>query len=101
MLRRVAALGVALVAALGCRHEATLPLEQEKFVEVMVELRRAAQESSGQEEFETRKQAILEDAGVSEAQLRAYARQAPRDPAALSTTYDSINARLERFHEPE
>jgi len=101
MSRGLAALAVAVLCAAGCSREAALPLEQEKFVEVMVSLRRAALESSGQEEFETRKQSILKQAGVTEQQLQAYAREAPRDPRGLSTAYDSITARLGRLSEPE
>jgi hypothetical protein len=98
----VPALALVLVwSGAGCRREPAAPLPQETFVEVMVALRQAAQQSSGQADFEARKEVILKRARVTEVQLRAYARSAPRDPRALSTAYDSIAARLERFHEPE
>lgn len=99
--------GVALIMLIlafttaGCRQEPAAPLEREKFVEVMVALRQAALEGPAQEDFETRKQAILEREGVSEDQLRAYARWGTRNGRALSEAYDSIAARLQRFHEPE
>jgi hypothetical protein len=99
--------GVAIVLLAGtcvlgaCRREPPAPLPQEQFVEVMVALRRAALESTAQADFETRKEAILRRARVTEEQLRAYARYGPRDGRALSDAYDSIAARLQRYHEPE
>jgi len=102
MVRGAAVLVFAATCLLaGCGREAALPLEQEQFVEVMVSLRRASQESSSPSDFEARKRVILQKAGVTEDQLRAYARAAPRDPRALAEAYDSIAARLQRYHEPE
>jgi hypothetical protein len=96
--------GLALVLAClfgGCGRQPAAPLEQEKFVQVMVSLRRAALESGSRADFEAKKQAILQRAGVTDAQLRAYGRYAPRDPRGASEAYESIAARLQRFHEPE
>jgi len=102
MWRVTAAVAVAAVCTLGgCGRQPPLPLEQEQFVEAMVALRRAALETPDQGQFEARKQAILQQAGITEEQLRAYGRQAPRNPKALVEAYDSINARLQRFHEPQ
>jgi len=102
MLRGVVVLALAAVWAGGCSRPTPLPMEREKFVEVMVALRRAALEAdTDRGEFDTRKAAILKEAGVTEQQLRDYASQAPRDARALSETYDSIVAQVQRFHEPE
>jgi hypothetical protein len=92
---------VAAAVSLSCRREPAAPLAQETFVEVMVALRRASTESADQADFEARKQVILERAGVTEDELRAYARRASRDARALSDAYDSISARLQRLSEPE
>ena len=91
----------AAVGLVSCRREPAAPLAQETFIEIMVSLRRASTESADQADFEARKQVILERAGVTEDELRAYARRAPRDARALSDAYDSISARLQRFSEPE
>ena len=102
MLRGTAVILVAAACGLGaCGREPPLPLAQEQFVEVMVSLRRAALETPDQGAYETRKQEILKQAGVTEAQLRAYARAATRNPMALADAYDSIAAQVQRFHEPE
>jgi hypothetical protein len=99
----VVVLVLALPWAAACRRQsASLPMEQETFVEVMVALRRAANElGSEQSLFEQRKAEILATAGVTEAELRAYAREAPRRPAELAEAYDSIAAQLQRYQEPE
>ncbi|NJD10218.1 MAG: hypothetical protein FIB01_07170 [Gemmatimonadetes bacterium] len=102
MLRGTAVVALAAACLLaGCQRQQALPLEQEEFVQVMVALRRAALETPDQSQFDAKKQAILGRARITEDQLRAYARQATRDPRALADAYDSINTRLQRFHEPQ
>jgi hypothetical protein len=102
MRRTTAALVLSLgVVAGGCERETAAPMEREQFVEVMVSLRRASQEAGSQANFDARRAAILEQAGVTEAQLRAYARQAPAYARELVEAYDSIAAQLQRYHEPE
>jgi hypothetical protein len=102
-MRGLAVLVLATACSLGgCRREEpAAPMERTTFVEVMVSLRRAALQSSSQEDFESRKQAILREARVTEDQLRAYARLGARDGPALADAYDTISARLQRYQEPE
>jgi hypothetical protein len=103
-MRSVAVGGLVLVlaGATACGQERSLPMERETFVEVMVALRRVANEPGiDQVTFERRKTEILASAGVTEQELQAYARAAPRRPGELAEAYDSISARLQRYQEPE
>jgi hypothetical protein len=60
----------------------------------MVELRKAARGVQDTTAFAARRQAILADAGVTEAQLRAYLTTHIRDLEHLAAVWESINVRL-------
>jgi len=101
-MRGVAALVLILALPVwGCERETAAPLGQDTFVEVMVSLRRASREAEGQEDFEARKAEILRQAGVTDADMRAYARIAAGNAPELAEAYDSIAARLQRYEQPD
>jgi hypothetical protein len=84
-----------LASFAGCQREAEPSgLPQSRFIEVMVELRKAAQGVQDSAAFATRRAQILADAGVTEAQLRAYLTTHIRDLDHLAATWESINVRL-------
>jgi hypothetical protein len=84
-----------LAALAGCERE-TEPagLPHSRFIQVMVELRKAARGVQDSAAFEARKQQVLADAGVTEAQLRAYLAAHIRDLDHLAAVWESINVRL-------
>jgi len=69
-------------------------LPQSRFIDVMVELRKAAQGVQDTAAFAARRQAILTEAGVTEEQLRAYLTTHIRDLDHLAAVWESINVRL-------
>lgn len=94
MTRRILSLAPLLVLV-ACRQPAPHePMPRETFIHVMVELRRAAQESPSQAEFEARKEAILAEAGVSDSALVAFVRAHEGRLDYLSALWDSVDARL-------
>jgi hypothetical protein len=86
---------LAAVAALGCGREgAGTTLAETRFIEVMVELRRAALRAPDPGVYEAEKQQILRNAGVTEAELRAYVERHGRDLEHMAAVWESINVRL-------
>ena len=86
---------VLLALLAGCEREAEpAGLPQSRFIQVMVELRKAARGVPDSAAFEARKQQVLADAGVTEAQLRAYLAAHVRDLDHLAAVWESINVRL-------
>lgn len=84
---------VALCA--GCnRTDAGTGLSQTRFIDVVVELRRAALSLPEPAAFAARKQQILSDAGVTEEELRAYITAHERDLSHMAAVWESINVRL-------
>jgi hypothetical protein len=84
-----------LVSLAGCqRTSEPAGLPQSRFIEVMVELRKAARGVQDTAAFEARRQQVLADAGVTEEQLRAYLAQHMRDLDELAAVWESINVRL-------
>ncbi|MGH7578141.1 MAG: hypothetical protein ACREM1_23870 [Longimicrobiales bacterium] len=85
----------AMLALTGCRGEQPVePMPRETFVEVIVELRRAATENASQAEFDARKAEILEEANVTDSALVEYARLHGRQLEHMAAVWDSVNARL-------
>jgi hypothetical protein len=85
---------VTVAAVCGCARDTdTTGLPQRRFIEVIVELRRAAQDGETAQ-FAARKQQILEKAGVTEEQLRAYVKTHERDLEHMAAVWESINVRL-------
>src|SRR5919108_232219 len=86
---------VLLALLAGCEREAEpAGLPQSRFIQVMVELRKAARGVQDSAAFEARKQQVLADAGVTETQLRAYLAAHVRDLDHLAAVWESINVRL-------
>lgn len=84
-----------LVSVAGCQREAEpAGLPQSRFIEVMVELRKAAREVADSAAFAARKQQILADKGVTEEQLRTFLTTHIRDLDHLAAVWESINVRL-------
>lgn len=95
MNRSAALLCILLATIAGCERESEpAGLPQSRFIEVMVELRRAARGVQDTTAFAARKQQILTDAGVTEEQLRAYLATHMRDLDHLAAVWESINVRL-------
>lgn len=69
-------------------------INRSEFVDVIVELRRAARSTPEPASFEARRQQILHDAGVTDAQLRAYVQAHSRDFEHMAAVWESINVRL-------
>lgn len=85
---------IALAAtALGCARAAP-PISDEQFIDAVVALRRNAYETSDTAGFATRRDSVLRELGLSEAELEAYVRFRLREPARLAAAWDSANARL-------
>lgn len=86
---------VAVLVACSGSDEGALGPRDARFVETVVELRRAASESDSAA-YEAEKERVLEAAGFTEDDLRAYVEAQARDPARMALIWDSINARLTR-----
>lgn len=93
-------LGVVLVSAglmlCGCGRGPSLPLPQETFVSVMVELRKASSQVGPGPAFDVKREQILAKAGVTEAELEAHARALQAHPEALREAFDSIRVAMQR-----
>ena len=77
----------------GCAEpEPVLPAEA--FVDVLVAVRQAAREAGSPEAFAARRDAILEEAGVTEAELQAFVDEGVHDPKRLAEAWDSAATRL-------
>jgi hypothetical protein len=84
-----------LVSLAGCeRASEPAGLPQSRFIDVMVELRKAARGVQDTAVFAARRQQVLADAGVTEEQLRAYLTTHIRDLDHLAAVWESINVRL-------
>jgi hypothetical protein len=96
--RAVLLLGLSVPAGCG-RGDATTAIERDRFVETIVELRHAAMETRGDTAaYEVRKQQILQEQGVTEAELRDYVERRGRDVEHMAEVWNEINTRLgERF----
>jgi hypothetical protein len=92
--RRFAAVGVFLLSACRGGWAPVEPVSRTTFVEVIVALRRAANETPSQPAFETRKASILEEAGVTEADLLEYVRTHAGELEMMASVWDSIEVRL-------
>jgi hypothetical protein len=86
-------LGLALAACAA--DEAAFGVSDARFIETMVELRRAAVTAgTDTAQFEQLRQAVLEDHGVTEADLRAYVEAKGGDLDHMAAVWDSVSARL-------
>ena len=80
----------------GCERGPSLPLRQETFVSVMVELRKASSEVGPGPAFDVKRAEILRKAGVTEAELEAHARALQAHPDELREAFDSMKAGMQR-----
>ena len=98
---RVLLVGLVLLLS-GCAAEAnTFGASDERFVETMVELRRAALTAGADTaEFMRLRDAVLEEQGVTEEELRAYVEARGGDLEHMAAVWDSVVARLSD-QEPE
>jgi hypothetical protein len=87
-------LAAALLAACGAGSGAP-GLTDERFVTVVVELRRAAAETRGNPgAYPARRDSILQAAGVTEDQLRAYVDAHGGDLRHMAEIWADVNRRL-------
>jgi hypothetical protein len=84
----------ALFLLAGCERGVVEPMPRAKFIQVMVELRKADQESTTPEAFSTKRAEILTRHGVTDSLLIAFVQAQQGDVNALAEVFDSINARL-------
>lgn len=76
-------------------------LSDERFIAVVVELRRATEHTrSDSEQFPVLRDSILDAAGVTEAQLRAYVDAHAGDLRHMAEIWSTINRRLAEASEP-
>jgi len=80
----------------GCAvEENTFGADDRRFVDTMVELRVAALTAgSDTAQFEELRQAVLEEHGVTETDLRAYVEAHSSDLDHMAAIWDSISTRL-------
>ena len=86
-----------LAACSGDRSGAT-DVSDDRFIDTLVELRRAAVEDPGG--FAAAKEQILAENGVTEESLRAYISAHIDDLGRLAAVWDTVNARLAPAEEP-
>jgi hypothetical protein len=99
MIRSVVlAIGVLLA---GCEGGgAAFGPDDERFVETIVALRRAALDAGADTAaFEAARARILEERGVTEASLESYVERRSADLREMAAIWDSVNARLSQERE--
>jgi hypothetical protein len=83
-----------LLSGCGRRADAT-GIDDDQFVEAMVQLRRAAERTRLQpDSFPPERERVLANAGVTEEQLLAYVQAHGTDLQHMATIWESINQRL-------
>ncbi|HEX9106816.1 MAG TPA: hypothetical protein VF832_06305 [Longimicrobiales bacterium] len=82
------------VLLLGCRESQGLSFD--RFVNVNVELRRAANETRTPADFAARKRAIESRMQVSDVELQQFVESHRSDMKVMSAAWDSVEARLGR-----
>lgn len=88
-------LALVLGAAFGCSPETGVPsIDRSTYVDVMVALRVADNETSSETEFLQRREQILQEAGVTDSMLVQWVRAHGGDIRFMAELWDSINARL-------
>lgn len=101
-MRRVARLlGVLALLAAGCGKtapatgaERAQALSPEQFVEVYVDLRRAAHQAESPEQFDALKREVLHSHGISAQALLDFANAHGADLGKMSALWDTIRDRL-------
>jgi hypothetical protein len=92
---RIFVMAAVAVLLAACAREPATGISDEQFIDVVVELRRAAVEHrEDHEAFQARKDAILQQSGVEEEQLRQYVEVRGRDLQHMAEVWATINERL-------
>ena len=92
---RALALGLALLLSGCAAEENTFGASDERFVQTMVELRRAALTAGvDTAEFMRLRDAVLNERGVTEEELRAYVEARGGDLDHMAAVWDSVVSRL-------
>jgi hypothetical protein len=93
--------GILSAALLSCGTGAdTTGVTSDSFVQVMVELRRAANQAAGDTAaFAARREQILLGAGVTEEQLHEYVEAHGRNVEHMARIWETINTRLSDLDE--
>jgi hypothetical protein len=94
-MRRLLILAAATALLTGCGREPVSGLDDDRFVDVVVLLRRAAAEHHADPAaFVERRDEILRDAGTTEAEVREYVERHGRDLQHMADIWAAINRRL-------
>jgi hypothetical protein len=99
MHRTPTALIIAALLASGCSPAEPQPdpgMSTEQFIEAVVTLRQAAQQTGSVEEFEARRQQLLEASAITDSMLLQFVRVHGHDVQRMTEIWDSISARLQR-----
>lgn len=100
MIRFLALAMVAVIVACSPGADAA-GLSDERFIAVVVELRRATEHTrSDSERFPMLRDSILDAAGVTEVQLRAYVDAHADDLRHMAEIWSTVNRRLAEPTEP-
>jgi hypothetical protein len=93
--------GILSAALLSCGTGAeTTGVTSDSFIEVMVELRRTANQAAGDTvAFAARRVQILLDAGTTEEKLREYVEAHGRNVEHMARIWEAINTRLSHLEE--
>lgn len=91
----LAAILAALLGVGACRSgDPTAPIDRDEFIEVMIELRLAAREFRDPSAFDSRKEQILADAGISDSTLMHFVRAYRNDPGFMSEIWEEIDRQV-------
>jgi alkylhydroperoxidase family enzyme len=93
LLFLLAALLVAGVASCRGDQAPATSISEARFIEVVVALRYAAASTGSPAEFETRREEILRQAGVTDELLLEFVRARGQDVAGMRAVWDTIAAR--------
>jgi hypothetical protein len=84
-------IGAGLLLA-ACRGgDLTAPIDRDAFIDVMIELRLAAREFQDPSAFDSRKEEILAQAGISDSTLMQFVRAHQNDPEYMSEIWEVID----------
>jgi len=83
-----------LVGASACRPAGPEGLDRDTFIDVVVELRKAAREYPDSSTFDIRKSAVLREAGVTDSTLAEFIRIHNADTRFMAAVWDSIDRRV-------
>ncbi|HSJ10319.1 MAG TPA: hypothetical protein VK928_10405 [Longimicrobiales bacterium] len=97
-MMRLLILATALLAACSGGGSGATDVSDDRFIDTIVELRRAAVENPGG--FAAAKAQILAENGVTEESLRAYINAHIDDLGRLAAAWDTVNARLAPAEDP-